>query len=447
MINVSAQSSNMVGRLLRIVVPVTMLSILVAVPQVTAAASARSGDHAAAAAPAPPSGAALSGSPGVPIADPSNHTLYVPIQCLHDFCSDGKPSHDVDLIDTAQCTSAVITCHVVAKARAGTSPLAAALDRKSHTLYVANAGGTDPGAKGKGSVSVFDTRHCRVGATSGCHQPVATIHTGGFLVAATLDPDTGTLYLANLQGSVIVADVRTCNANEQGGCAEEPQSIADHAGPAGIAIDEKHSTAFVSNAGEDSNGNTVSLVNAATCNSATTSGCSDTPHDVTVGGAPFWDTVNQKTDTVYVASGNDDAVSLINARTCNATVIKGCTDPAKTVAVGNSPQFVAVDPKLHSLFALTANDDTVAALNTRTCRAGSFSKCPAAARSAQAASEPRQQLRQLPERVRTRAEDVDALRRRHRRPERARGRRCEPLQRHHLSRVPTRARSVAEGGR
>lgn len=377
-------------RLRRVVLAIGVLSVCVALPPATAAsaiARAPSGAiHATAPtmAPAAAPGAALSGSPGVPIADPATHTLYVPIQCVHDFCSDGKPSHDIDLINTARCTAAS-HCHVVTKARAGKSPFAAALDDKAHTLYVANAGGTDPGAKGNGSVSVFNTNRCNVAATSGCRQPVATIHTGGFLVAAALDPATHTLYLADLQGSVIVLDVRKCNATKQVGCQRRIHSVTDKAGPSGIAIDEAHATVYASDVGVNGDGNTVSLINAATCNSRHISGCSKKPHKVTVGSAPYWDTVDQKTDTVYTANGNESTVSLINARSCNATVRTGCRKTAKTVEVGNSPQFVDVDQKLHSVLALTANDDTVATLDTKTCHAGSFSKCPATARSAQAA--------------------------------------------------------------
>jgi DNA-binding beta-propeller fold protein YncE len=332
-------------------------------------------------------GVSLTGSPGIPLADPAHHSVYVPIQCAHDFCADNLASHDVDIIDTAHCTSATQHCHVAAVARAGTSPFAAALDSATHTLYVANAGSaTAPNGPGHGSVSLFDTRRCNASVTTGCHTPLATIHTGGFLVSAAVDRATRTLYLADLEGNVVVVGVRRCNAHTQTGCQGNTHRVADPAGPSGVAVDEAHSTVYASNTALDSSGNTVSLVNAATCNGQRTTGCGQTPHQVTVGFSPFWDTVDQKTDTVYVANGGEDTVSIVNARTCNAHVRTGCpTGPAKTVTTGGSPQFVAVDQKFHSAFVLNSNDNTVAELNTKTCRAGSLQKCPSEARSAHAA--------------------------------------------------------------
>ena len=80
----------------------------------------------------------------------------------------------------------------------GSSPLAAAVDELTNTVYVTN--GND------GTVSVLNGARCNARVTQGCGKPVATIKVGGFLVAAAFNPATGTLYVASPNGDVFVID-------------------------------------------------------------------------------------------------------------------------------------------------------------------------------------------------------------------------------------------------
>ena len=83
-------------------------------------------------------------------------------------------------------------------------------------------------------------------------------------------------------------------------------------------------TVYAANAGPTGNGDTVSVINGATCNGSTGTGCGHKPATIRVGVNPFWDAVDQATDTVYVANYNDGTISVINGAACNATVTSGC---------------------------------------------------------------------------------------------------------------------------
>ena len=109
----------------------------------------------------------LGGSPGVPVANPQTSTVYVPVQCTTDFCQPNKPGHVLDVIDAATCNVKVTSgCRVIARAAAGAFPLAAALDQRTDTIYVAD---------GTGTVTVVNGARCNAHVTSGCAKPLATI--------------------------------------------------------------------------------------------------------------------------------------------------------------------------------------------------------------------------------------------------------------------------------
>ena len=85
---------------------------------------------------------ALGGIAGVPAASPRTGTVYVPIQS----------GHVVAVLNAATCNARVASdCRVVARARVGTSPLAAVVDEDTDTIYVVNAP-----ANAAGTVSVVN---------------------------------------------------------------------------------------------------------------------------------------------------------------------------------------------------------------------------------------------------------------------------------------------------
>jgi DNA-binding beta-propeller fold protein YncE len=318
----------------------------------------------------------ITGDPGVPAVNPRTDTLYVPIQCVTG-CPALPHSHSMDVVNAANCNASVTTdCRVIAIARTGADPLAADVDERTDTIYTANANGT---------VSVVDGATCNARDTSGCGRPLATIHTGGFDVDDVFNPITRTLYVANPAGSVFVIDGATCNAFTTAGCGRPVREVQDARGPQALDIDLATDTVYAAD-NDSGSGDTVTVIDGATCNGNVASGCGIAPQTVTVGSGAFWDAVDQRTDTIYVANNNDNTVSVINGARCNATVTSGCAGTPPTVTVGAGVAYVAVDDALHTVFALNQADDTLSAINTRTCNGTMTNGCANTPPTAQAGS-------------------------------------------------------------
>ena len=133
----------------------------------------------------------------------------------------------------------------------------------------------------------------------------------------------------------------TCNATDTGGCDQTPATVA--VGSSGdapnnssleLAIDPATNTIYAANTfntGGDAPppflGNSVYVINGATCDAANMSGCGQTPAAVTlapnppIGSNPLGIAVDQATDTIYTANIADDehpgTVSVINGAICN----------------------------------------------------------------------------------------------------------------------------------
>ena len=319
----------------------------------------------------------LDGGPGVPLANPKTSTVYVPVQCATSFCQQNRPGHVLDVINAATCNvKTTAGCRVIARAAAGKLPLAAALDERTDTVYVAD---------GSGKITVVDGARCNARVSSGCAKPLAAITTGGFPVAAAFNPKTRTLYVASPAGQVFVIGVAKCNTVTTAGCGKHVKMVNDPLGPDALAVNAATDTVYAANAGSTGNGDTVSVINGATCNGSTGTGCGHKPPTIRVGVNPFWDAVDQATDTVYVANYNDGTVSVINGAACNATVTSGCAHTPPAVTTGAGASFAAIDAAVHTVFAMNQNDDTLSAINTRTCRGGVTSGCPKRAPAQQAA--------------------------------------------------------------
>jgi DNA-binding beta-propeller fold protein YncE len=316
--------------------------------------------------------AVLGGSPGVPVADARTGTVYVPIQS----------SDAVDVIDAAACNARVRSdCRVVARVRVGRSPLAAAIDARTDTIYVVNGSA--------GTVSVLDGARCNARVTGGCGRAVATIRVGRMPVAAAFNPATRTVYVANLKGrSISVINAARCNAVTRRGCGRAARTVPDRHGPDAVDVDVATDTVYAANSGTSGNGDTVSVIDGAACNGSTGRGCGRVPRTIKVGSGAFWVTVDQASDAVYVANNNDGTVSVINGARCNSKVTSGCASRPPAVTTGASAGFVAIDSRLHTVFAINQGDGTLSAINTRTCNGTVTSGCPKRAPNRQAAFSP-----------------------------------------------------------
>jgi YVTN family beta-propeller protein len=169
---------------------------------------------------------------------------------------------------------------------------------------------------------------------------------------------------------VSVIDVAACNATHTRGCQGPWPTVAVGAGPLALALDHATSTLFVTNTG----GNTVSMINATTCNATNTAGCNQAPPTVAVGGGPGLLAVDQATNTIYVPNGNDGTVSVINGATCNATDTSGCARTS-TVTAGSGAGAVALDDRTHTAYVANFNDGTVSVIDTESCKATATAGC------------------------------------------------------------------------
>ena len=309
----------------------------------------------------------LGGIAGVPVANLKTHTLYVPL----------TTSHVVDVINTAKCNVKVASdCRVVARARVRSGPAAAAIDEKTDTIYVVNGGLTGHGD----TVSVVNGARCDATVRSGCGRAVATIKVGKGPAVAAFDPATRTVYVTNfLSGSVSVINAAGCNALTTRGCGRAVKTVKAGSGPGGVDVDVATDTVYVANSGLTNQGDTVSVIDGATCNGRNGRGCGQTPRTVTVGSDPSWVAVDQARDAVYVANyglnGFNGSVSVINGARCNSRTTSGCGRMPPAVPAGNGTAFAAVDNALHTVFAINQEDDTLSAISTRTCNGTATSGC------------------------------------------------------------------------
>jgi YVTN family beta-propeller protein len=247
----------------------------------------------------------------------------------------------------------------------GSVPNGIAINPATHTAYVAN--GAD------NTVSVIDTRTCAAPYAAGCPTTLPTIHGVNSPHGIAVDVATDTVYATD-NGSkniVSVIDGATCNASITTGCGQTPATVAVGEVSYEIVVDSATHTAYVTN----SSSYTVSVIDTRNCRAGNTAGCSQTPATVKVGVEPLGITLDDATHTVYVANVHDNTLSLIDTRTCQAADTTGCGAAMPTVATGESPRGVAIDPANETLYVADVADKTVAILDASTCRASDTSGC------------------------------------------------------------------------
>jgi DNA-binding beta-propeller fold protein YncE len=121
----------------------------------------------------------------------------------------------------------------------------------------------------------------------------------------------------------------------------------------------------------------VWVIDGKSCNARVTRGCARTPVRVAAGPGARGIALNERTNTVYVANTAAGTVSVIDGSTCNATVHLGCRRAAPQAAVGISPRRVAVDEMTNTVYVTNAGSNSVTMLNGRTCNGGDHRGCGA----------------------------------------------------------------------
>lgn len=141
--------------------------------------------------------------------------------------------------------------------------------------------------------------------------------------------------------------------------------------PTGIAVDSGHQTVYVAAGNTDS----LSMFGEASCNAAGTSGCVD-PHTVPTGGQdPIGVVADPSTSTLYVVNGGTNTLAVIGTRACNESDHSGCAAAPTLVPVSGGPEFLALNAATHTVYLADTNSGTVSVLDTQSCNAQSSGGC------------------------------------------------------------------------
>jgi DNA-binding beta-propeller fold protein YncE len=262
----------------------------------------------------------------------------------------------------------------------GKQPIYEDADPATQTLYVTNS--TD------GTVSLVNMKICNVRKPAGCKHHWPVIHLGGQPFGIAVDSATNTVYVTNAAtSSVMLFDAATCNATDTSGCGQTPIVVPLGTFPPNLAIDSATNMVYIVRQNDSS----VSVIDGNTCKAGNPGGCQGQPFvTVPAGGGASGLAVNPNTNTVYIANTgedsdnnplpNGDTLSVINGATCLPISIAGC-NPLATVAVGVSPAVLAIDPATDTLYVTNTYDGTGQALGTvsivdgTTCNATNTAGC------------------------------------------------------------------------
>ena len=283
--------------------------------------------------------------------DPVTNTVFVTNQAA-------RPG-TVSVIDGNSCNGAHRSgCagQPFATVTVGGGPSGIDFNPKTDTIYVANTGldpNENPVPHGN-TLSVINGATCHPSDKAGC-APVGTVRVGPAPAAVAVDQGTDTVYTANTHdgtpahgpGTVSVVDGSRCNGTHPSGCASQAERhVTVGSDPIGVAVDPGNHAVYVTNATDD----TVSVINAKTCNRSRTSGCNTRPPTIAVGGAPAWAVVDTARHTVYVPAVVDNNVAVLSDLTCNERSSVGCRHPARTVPAGSYPSAAATDERFHTVY-------------------------------------------------------------------------------------------------
>jgi YVTN family beta-propeller protein len=259
----------------------------------------------------------------------------------------------------------------------GVDPQDSALDPLTHTLYVES----DP-ENGLGTVTVLNAPTCDSLRTSGCVSNTPYAQVGNGPVGIAVDQATDTIYVVNSNSNTVsVINGATCNAQHASGCSHISPTVTVGSNPVDVQVNQATGTVYVANWGNGA-GTTVSVINGRTCNGQITSGCDQVPAQVTIGIGPAGVFVDQATDTVYaatVAPSGAEAVSVIDGATCNATMTSGCGKKPPSVTLGkgsvNYNVAIAIDQADGTLYVANWASNTLSMIDTASCNATVTAGC------------------------------------------------------------------------
>ncbi len=318
----------------------------------------------------------VTNTPASVVVSPDGGTLYVTAPGGAD---------DVAVINARTCNATdTSTCAngPIATVAAGPYPAALAEDPDNGTLYVANIDSD--------TVSVINAALCNAQHTAGCTTPAAQMTVGNGPGAVAINPRTNSVYVANIgDDTVSVINAAFCDATHPAGCATDPPLQAVGAAPGSIAISELTDTVYVVNSGLENSGaivpggNTVSILDGAACNGEHPGGCSAVPPPVVAvgglpGGQPEAVAIDPRTQDVYTPEDDDDTMSIIDGWTCNARHLSGCPRTAAATQTGAGPGAVGVLPSLRTVYVADGDENAVSIIPEPACGGATQASCRSA---------------------------------------------------------------------
>jgi len=350
--------------------------------------------------------------------DTATRTLYV-----------ANPNLGVYVIDIAQCNDLVTTgcgqhAELVKDAR---GPGQLDIDAATNTIYVADQGNPNLETSNASTVTVIDGDTCDASNRSGCGAAASTVTVGIGVSAVAVDQANNTVYVAKSDGVSLIDGAR-CSSLTVSGCHNATHSVATGAGTGAVAVDAQDHTVFALNGNDD----TLSSINAATCDGATPSACpalapsqreapevgpagtqndlivtpgNQTAYAVNEGGpnvlvvtgvagctavdhsgcrvlsastpeAGDVATFDPATGTLYVSNADLPEVDVIDAAHCDPVRLSACK-PVGKIPTGGESRVGSVDDATHTLYVSEAASESVAVVDTATCNATDVSGCGA----------------------------------------------------------------------
>lgn len=142
---------------------------------------------------------------------------------------------------------------------------------------------------------------CDATSHSGCGHLAATITVGLNPQGAAVNDRTHAVYVTNnalgdLPGTVSVINGATCNGTHTSGCTARFPTVMVGRSPISVAVNTRTGTVYVT----DFSSAAVSAINGTTCRAGVTSGCRRPARLQAAGSQPVGVSVNPLTSSVYV---------------------------------------------------------------------------------------------------------------------------------------------------
>lgn len=227
-----------------------------------------------------------------------------------------------------------------------------AIDTATQTFYV-------PFGNSANRVAVVNAATCNAIDTSGCGQVPAVVKVGQGTFNLAVNAATDTVYGSNggsaasdfTDGNTVsVINGATCNASDHSGCGHLAATATVGAQPAGIAVDEHTNTIYVANIADGDSPGTVSVINGTTCNGADTTGCGRHFPTAATGIAPVQIAIDTRTENLYITDIASAQVTVLKGARCNAEVSSGCRTATREQAVGSQPDGLAINPRTRTVY-------------------------------------------------------------------------------------------------